>query len=155
VKQTLWYRLFKRPRFPAALAEAAPGALLAQEGVSVKVSASDVRAKGLRVSRSVRLTNGSIVVRDRDTVLAAIRNRMLLGPGGRPATLRFAEDGIHIVVDVAEFADGASGRVEIVFRGPVDAAVLAAMGTEERAVTLAHGASLRQWLGGGSAAVAG
>ena len=156
MKKTLRYRLFGSPRFPPALAEAAPGALLAEEGVSVKVSARNIRAPGLRVSTSVRLTSGSLVVRG-DSVLAAVGRRLLFGPDGPAgaATLRFAEDGMHVAVDVARMLDGASGTVELVYRGPIDAAVLASVGTDERPVTLAREARLRHWLGGGNAVVAG
>jgi hypothetical protein len=96
VKRSLRYRLFRTPKFPAALAAAADGTeLLAAEGVSVNVSATAVRAPGLRISRSVRLTSGSLVVRF-DRVLAAVGRRELLGPDGpAAATLSFAADGMQ------------------------------------------------------------
>jgi hypothetical protein len=97
---TAWrYKLFKSGRMPPTLQAAAPGAVLAVEGISLKLHGRSVKLPGLRSGRSVSLKVGALVVTQR-RMLGSVGRYVLvdsdLAPGEGPHRVSFAADGVRL-----------------------------------------------------------
>ncbi len=155
MKQALRYRLFKSGKMPQLLHDAAASGspLVAEEGISVKESAKNLRLPKRRIGVGSRLLVGSLVILP-GRLLAAIGDRTFLDTDLRPAdnanaTLAIAADGVRISFDVADVESRASGSVEVHFRQDIDAASLASLPSAACPVALTDGyaALLASWGG--------
>ncbi len=155
VPQALRYRLFKSGKMPPLLRdEASSGSpLVAEEGISVKESARDLRLPRRRIGVGSRLLVGSLVILP-GRLLAAIGERVFLDSDLRPAgdanaTLGVAADGVRVSFDVPSIEPRAGGSVEVHFRLDIEPATLAALPTAPLPVVLteAYAALLASWGG--------
>jgi hypothetical protein len=148
VKKALMYRLFRAGRMPPQLRElAARGALVSDEGVSIKVAARSLRAPGRYVSRGVSLRVGAIVM-TADRVAMSIGKHLVLDAsyapsGDGPVTCSTDAEGIHIHLDVVAAGAGTSGTVDFTVRTPVDG--LPVVGTRALALSPVEAAALVRW----------
>ncbi len=128
---TAWrYRLFKSGRMPPTLQAAAPGAVLAVEGISLKVHGRSVKLPGLRSGRSVSLKVGALVVTPR-RMLASVGRYVLvdsdLEPDEGPHRVSFAADGVRLTPDIPTLFPQGSGEVEFHWDVELDAMVLSSL----------------------------
>ena len=131
--------------------------LVAEEGISVKESARDLRLPRRRIGVGSRLLVGSLVILP-GRLLAAIGDRTFLDTDLRPtdnanATVALAADGVRISFDVADIEDRGSGSVEVHFRLAIEPTTLASLPTATCPVGLtdAYAALLASWGGSYSA----
>ena len=100
---------------PPTLQAAAPGALLAVEGISIKLHGRSVKLPGLRSGRSVSLKVGALVVTQR-RMLGSVGRYVLvdsdLGPAEGPHRVSFAADGVRLTPDIPTLFPQGSGEVE-------------------------------------------
>jgi hypothetical protein len=146
--KSLAYRLFRRGRMPATLAElaAGTGVLVADEGISIRVDVRGLRMPGRYTGRGVRLHAGAVV-------LTGDRAALSIGPyvvidaahGSSRATVavRTEPDGVHFHVDLAEAVPGAKGLVDIVARTNTGTAALP--GTRYLALSTVEATALARW----------
>jgi len=160
MRKAIRYRLFGMGKMPDVLKAAAAGSdvLLADEGLPVHNHVRSLRIPQARVSSGVRTASGALVMLP-DRMLASIGTRVILdtrfhGSDGKQQ-LALAEDGVRISFDVATVLSGGSGSVDVHYRLPIDASVLAMLPALTCQVALSHAAEafLYPWqgtYGGGS-----
>jgi len=153
VRKALRYRLFGMGKMPDAMKAAAGSSemLLADEGLPVHNHVSSLQMPGAKVSGGVRTASGALVILP-GRLLASIGNYVIVDTrldGGGMQELALAEDGVRIRFDVATVLSGGSGSVEVRYKLPIDASVLAALPTLTCPVALSHAAEalLNPWRG--------
>jgi hypothetical protein len=137
---TAWrYKLFKSGRMPPTLQAAAPGALLAIEGISLKVHGRSVKLPGLRSGRSVNLRVGALVL-TQPRMLGSVGRYVLvdsaLGPGEGPHRVSFSADGVRLTSDIATLFPQGSGMVEFHWDVELDQTVLSSLPSGSLSVAL-------------------
>ncbi len=137
---TAWrYKLFKSGRIPPTLQAAAPGALVAVEGISLKVHGRSVKLPGLRSGHSVNLKVGALVVTPR-RMLGSVGYYVLvdsaLGLGEGPHRVSFASDGVRLTSDLRTLFPQGSGEVEFHWDVELDPTVLSSLPSDPLSVAL-------------------
>jgi hypothetical protein len=137
---TAWrYKLFKSGRMPPTLKAAAPGALLAVEGISVKVHGRSVKLPGLRSGRTVNLRVGALVVTQR-RMLGSVGRYVLvdadLAPGDGPHRVTFAPDGVRLSPDIPTLFPDGGGEVEFHWDVELEPTTLASLPSGPTTVAL-------------------
>ena len=154
MRKALRYRLFGMGKMPDALTAAAAGSdvLLADEGLPVRNHVVALRIPQARVSTGMRTASGALVILP-DRMLASIGTRVILDThfdaSNGKQQLALAGDGVRISFDVATVLSGGSGSVDVHYRLPIDASVLASLPALTCQVTLSHAAEalLYPWQG--------
>jgi hypothetical protein len=137
---TAWrYKLFKSGRMPRTLQAAAPGALLAVEGISLKLHGRSVKLPGLRSGRSVSLKVGALVVTPR-RMLGSVGRYVLVDsdllPSEGPHRVSFAADGVRLTPDIPTLFPQGSGEVEFHWDVELDPTVLSSLPSGPLSVAL-------------------
>jgi hypothetical protein len=149
------YRLFGIGKTPPALKDAAAGSgvPVAVEGVSVRESVRSLRMARASVAQGTKLLVGSVVVRH-DRLLASVSAYPIVDtdfgqPNRADSTLSLAEDGVRVTFEVASVLASGSGSVEVHYRLPLDATVLAQLPSISCPVSLSNAvpALLKGWRG--------
>src|SRR5690242_12221023 len=143
---TAWrYKLFKSGRMPPTLEAAAPGAVLAVEGISIKVRGRSVKLPGIRSGRSVSLKAGALVV-TQSRILGSVGRYVLveseLTPGEGPHRVSFAADGVRLVPDIPTLFPEGGGEVEFHWTAELEPTVLSSLPTGPLSVTLPEQAAV-------------
>src|SRR5436305_9456817 len=147
------YRLFHAGRMPQELkaARAAPDVLLAEEGLSLKISGRSITLPGRRSGRSVNLAVGSLVLTP-ERLMASYGKWLVLDANlnEHPETghqLTIAADGVHLHVSVPEIYEGGRGTFELHYRTPIKASVLTQVPTSPLPVRMPEGIAplARSW----------
>jgi hypothetical protein len=124
---------------PPTLRAAAPGALLAVEGISIKLHGRSVKLPGLRSGRSVSLKVGALVVAER-RLLGSVGRYLLvdsdLGPDEGPHRVSFAADGVRLIPDIPTLFPEGSGEVEFHWDVELDHSVLSSLPSGPLSVAL-------------------
>jgi hypothetical protein len=147
------YRLFRAGKMPQELktASSAPDVLLAEEGLSLKISGRSVALPGVRAGRSVQLAVGSVVLSPA-RILASFGKWTILdtdfaevAPTGHELTL--SPDGVELNVSVPDLYEGGRGTFEVRYRVPISQAILTQLPSTPRPIKLPEGIAplARQW----------
>ena len=143
---TAWrYKLFKSGRMPPTLQAAAPGAVLAVEGISLKVHGRSVKLPGLRSGRSVSLKVGALVVTQR-RMLGSVGRYVLvdsdLVSGDGPHRVSFAADGVRLTPDIPTLFPQGGGEVEFHWDVELDPTMLSSIPSGSLSVALPEQAAV-------------
>ena len=151
---TAWrYRLFRLGKMPPALrtASTGPDVLLAQEGISLKISGRSIALPGVRSGRSVNLAVGSLVL-SANHLMASYGKWLILDDDlddspdvGHQLTV--SSDGVHLHVNVPDIYEGGRGTFELHYRTAIKQSILTQLPATPRPVRMPEGiASLaRSW----------